>query len=126
MRRWTGWTAFVAWSAVGALLVFSFLSGFSIGLFILPFALIAILLVATHASGWPEAIGVIAGAGAVSLLIAFLNRDYSPCPESGVLTVPAGETSAECGGFDPMPWLVGGIILIGFSITAHAFVRWWG
>ena len=121
--RWRGWKAFVAWSLAGGLVVFSVITGLSIGVFVLPFAVAAVLVTATRASGWPEAIGVVAGAGVVSLVIAFRSRDYKPCPESGVLTVPPGETSIECGGFDPMPWLIGGIALVSVSVAAHVFVR---
>jgi hypothetical protein len=123
MRRWKDWKAFVAWSLAGGLLVFSVLTGFSIGLFVLPFALAAVLVTAKRASAWPEALGVVAGAGVVSLVIAFLNRDYEPCPESGVETLSPGETSIECGGFDPMPWLIGGITLVSVSLVAHVVVR---
>ncbi len=38
MPRSAGWKAFVAWALAGALLVFALLSGFSIGLFVLPLA----------------------------------------------------------------------------------------
>jgi hypothetical protein len=125
MRRWNGWKAFVAWSLAGGLLVFSVLAGLSIGLFVLPFAVAAVFLVAYHASGWPEAIGVVAGAGAVCLLIAFLSRDHQPCPESGVLPGfnSEGAFVSECGGFDPMPWLIAGIALVGVSVFAHVLVR---
>jgi hypothetical protein len=124
MRRWTGWQAFVVWSVTGALLVFSFLGALSIGFFVFPFALLALFVSTKRASVWPEATGVVAGAGAVSLVIAFLNRDYNPCPESGVLTIPPGETgSIECGGFDPTPWLIVGITLVSVSVLAHVFIR---
>ena len=123
MRRWKGWKAFVAWSLAGGLLVFSALAGFSIGLLVLPFAVAAVLVTAKLASGWPEATGVVAGAGVVSLLIALLSRDYKPCPENGALSLPRGETSIECGGFDPMPWLIGGIALVSISVVAHVVVR---
>jgi hypothetical protein len=125
MRRWTGWTAFAAWSAASALLVFSIVAGFGIGLFVFPVAVIAIFVVAFRSSGWPEVVGVIAGAGAVLLFIAFLNRDYDPCPESGFLDVPPGETSAECGGLDPMPWLISGAVLVAVAFVAHAIFRRW-
>jgi hypothetical protein len=123
--RWRRWRGFVAWALAGGLLFFSSLTGFSIGLFVLPFALLGVLLVARYSSRWPEAIGVAAGIGAVCLLVALGNRDYDPCPASDVLTVPPGETSAECGGLDPTPWLVGGIVLLSVSVAAHAFVRRW-
>ena len=123
MQRWTGWKAFVGWSLAGGLVAFAWITGFSIGVFVLPFAVAAVLVTAMRASGWPEAIGVVAGAGVVSLVIAFLSRGHKPCPESGVLTVPPGETSVECGGSDPIPWLIGGIALVSVSVVAHALVR---
>lgn len=36
-----GWRAAMAWSFAGALLVFSFITGFSIGLFLLPLVALA-------------------------------------------------------------------------------------
>ena len=123
MTRRAGWTAFAAWALAGALLVFSVLSGFSIGLFILPLALIAIAAVAWRAAAWPESVGAVAGAGTVCLLIAFLSRDYDPCPQGRVRVLRPGETSVECGGMDPVPWLVIGIVLVAIPVASHAAMR---
>ena len=43
--RHSGRAWFAAWAGAGGLLVFAFLTGFSIGLFVLPFALVAVWLV---------------------------------------------------------------------------------
>lgn len=124
MRRWTDWLAFVAWSVAGGLVVFSFLTGLSIGVFVLPFAVAAVFFAASRSSGWPEALGVFAGAGVLFLVIALLS-DYTPCPESGVLpgVNSEGDYVFECGGFDPMPWLIGGIALVSVSVFAYVVVR---
>jgi hypothetical protein len=60
--RWFGW-----WTVAGALFTFSFLTGFSIGLFILPFAAMSVISAARRAPG-AEAVGFLAGAGLVLLI----------------------------------------------------------
>lgn len=122
MPRFAGWKGFLAWALAGGLLLFSFLSGFSIGLFLLPLALVALWLVARRARAWPELFGAGAGFGAICLLVAFLSRDYNPCPE-GPITLRPGETEFECGGTDPIPWLVAGLALVVVSALAYALAR---
>lgn len=116
-----GWPWFAAWALAGALVVFSLLSATSIGLFVLPFALAAVLLVALRARR-PEMIGLVSGAGLVALLVAFLSRDYRPCPE-GPITLRPGEPSFACGGFDPTPWLVAGLVVALGGAAAYAPAR---
>jgi len=123
MWRWKGWPGFALWAVAGGLLFLSLLTGLSIGLFILPLAVVAIVVAALRARGWREAVGGVAGIGAVCLVIAFQSRDYNPCPESGVLTVPPGDTSIECGGVDATPWLIVGIALVSVSVLAYVFIR---
>ena len=122
MRRRRGWSAFAIWGVAGALVALTLLSLLSIGIFILPLAVIALAVAGWRASGWPEGVGLVAGVGATCLVIAFLSRDYEPC-DDGPLTVSPGETSAECGGTDPVPWLVVGIALVGASVGAHLLLQ---
>lgn len=93
------WRWFAAWSAAGAVTTFSFLTGFSIGIFVLPFAAVLLLWVARHAPQPSDALGFVGGIGAVLLLIALLNR--------------AGT------GVDPMPWLLAGLSLAGSALLAY-------
>jgi len=73
-----GCDAFWLWALPGALLSFAFVTGFSIGLFVLPFAVVAFVVVgrserahAARGAGW----GVLGGIGATLVGIALLNAD---------------------------------------------------
>jgi len=112
---------FWAWSLVGAALCFSFLTGLSIGLLLLPFALLLLWLVLSRSPRWPESIGFVEGAGLVLLLVAYLNRDYRPCG-AGPHILGAGE-SYSCGGIDPHPWLYTGLAIAALAAIAYAVVR---
>jgi hypothetical protein len=120
MRR-EGWLVFAAWVLAGALTVFSLLAAASIGLFIAPLAAVAIWLTARFGRVWPEMLGMISGAGAVSLLIAFLNWGETPCTEGRLLS--SGQTEVSCGGLAPTPWLVAGLVLVAAGIGAYAVAR---
>ena len=98
----THWPWFVAWSVAGGLLTFSFLTGLSIGLFVLPLAAVVLVWVARRAPRLTDAVGFVEGIGAVCVLVAFLNR--------------AGE------GVDPMPWLLAGLMLSGLAPVASVFL----
>jgi hypothetical protein len=107
------------------LFAFSFVTGFSIGLFVLPLAAAALWLVAARAPHFRESIGLVAGVGTLALAVAWTNRDYEPCPAGG-LTVPPGAppaTSLSCGGADPRPWLVGGLTLTAVAVATFALTR---
>lgn len=122
MSAGRGWPWFAAWIAAGTLLAFSGLGGFSIGLFVLLFAVVVALLVGRRAAAWPDGLGLAAGAGVVLLLVAALNHDYEPCPD-GPLRLRPGETSYSCGGLDPTPWLLGGLALVGAAVAVYALAR---
>jgi hypothetical protein len=68
-----GWQWFGAWTVAGALMTFSFLTGFSIGLFLLPLAAGATLWVARQAPGAFDGIGFFAGVAAILLLVSLVN-----------------------------------------------------
>jgi len=121
MRR-EGWLVFAAWVLAGALVVFSLLGAASIGLFIAPLAAVAIWLAFRFGRAGPEMLGMVSGAGAVCLLIAFLNRGTTPCTEQGH-TLSPGETEAGCGGLASTPWLVAGLVLVAAGIVAYALAR---
>jgi hypothetical protein len=68
-----GWRWFVAWWAAGGLFAFSFVTGFSIGLFVLPFATAALFFVASRAPHLRESMGFIGGVGTLALVLAWLS-----------------------------------------------------
>ncbi len=75
---WGGWEWFGAWTLAGGLMTFSFLTGFSIGLFVVPLAAATVLWVASRAPGAFDAIGFVEGIGMTLLLVALLNPDAGP------------------------------------------------
>jgi hypothetical protein len=123
MSAGQGWRWFGAWALAGAFVVFAVLAGFSIGLFLLPLAIVGVVLIARRARRWPETLGTLAGAGAVVLLLgAGHARDYEPCPE-GTVVLPPGETEWSCGGAAPLPWLISGGILVAVGLAGYALAR---
>jgi hypothetical protein len=117
--RGRAWLA--GWAVAGALLAFAFVTGLSIGLFVLPLAFGALGFVAARARVWPEALGLLGGVGATCLLIAALNRAYEPCPAAGETTLGASQAaSASCGGLSPVPWLFVGVVLLALSVGGYA------
>jgi hypothetical protein len=116
---WFGW-----WTAAGALFTFSLLTGFSVGLFVLPLAVALLLWVARRAPG-REAIGFFEGIGLVLILVWFVNRDYTPCPANG-LSIPASAppgTLVSCGGFDARPWLLAGLVASSLALAGYGVAR---
>jgi hypothetical protein len=116
---------FWAWSLVGAAVGFSFLTGFSIGLLLLPFALVLLWLVLYFSPRWSESIGFFEGVGLLLLVIAYLHRGDRACPPSGTFQIgpsSPGE-SISCGGLDPHPWLYSGLVVAAFAAIAYAVAR---
>jgi hypothetical protein len=122
MERAVGWRWFAAWGLAGGLVFFALLTGLSIGFFVLPFALLALWFVVRNGAGWPEILGVLVGAGGVCLAVAARSWDYNPCSDEPV-RLPAGTTSYSCGGMDPIPWLITGIVLLVAGIVAYMTAR---
>jgi hypothetical protein len=67
-----GWSWFVGWTAAGFLISFSLITGFSIGLFVLPFAAWMLIWVAQRAPHLAEASGFAAGVGATIALVVVI------------------------------------------------------
>jgi hypothetical protein len=125
-RRTGGWGGFAVWALVGALFSLSFLGAASIGLFVLPAALVALGLTAVFIRAWPEGTGVVLGVAALLLFVGSANLHSTPCPSSGSGTVHVGrpgEGTFSCGGWDPAPWLVAGIVLAGISVGFYVLAR---
>jgi len=72
-RRRAGWSGFAAWCLAGALFSFSLLTGFSIGLFLLPLVIAALYLAVRSAPDFRAALGFVAGLGVILLVLASIN-----------------------------------------------------
>src|SRR5689334_15037361 len=110
---------FGAWLAVGAAFTISILAALSIGPFVLPFALVLLVIVVRRSPHLPESIGVVSGIGVILLLIASANRDNVPCSANGFQQLEPGQRSASCGGWDPHPWLYLGIAVTAAGALAY-------
>ncbi len=72
--RRAGWSGFAAWCAAGALFTFSLLTGFSIGLFLLPLVAAALYLAVRSAPDFRASLGFVAGIGVILLVLASINN----------------------------------------------------
>ncbi len=103
-----------------ALLSLAVVSIMSIGYLVLAGALILLRIVRRRNRARPEAaIGGLVGTGATCLFIAYLHRNDSPCPPGPVHMVVHRGDFGSCGGFDPTPWLVVGLVLAVSGIVAY-------
>ncbi|MDP9200894.1 MAG: hypothetical protein M3P26_03025 [Gemmatimonadota bacterium] len=115
MRDRSGWQSLAEWAVACGLMTLAVIGAMTIGIFVLPVAIAAVVLVARRNRAWPEApMGALVGAGSIFLFVAYRNRSYSPCPP-GPMRLAQGE-HFSCGGFDPIPWLT-----IGLALTASGF-----
>jgi len=97
----TGWRWFLAWVLAGALSALALVSALSIGIFILPLAVVAIVLIARRSPRGPELLGLVTGAGVLGIVVWVLSR----------------------GEWDATRWLVGGLALAAAGVVAYAAAR---
>ena len=125
--RLDGWGGFAAWAVVGALFSFSVLGAASIGLFVFPVALLALFVALWLVRAWPGIASGIVGLASLILLVGILNLGSTPCPSSGSGMSyggpGTGAMSTSCGGWDPVPWLLVGVVLAGAGFSVYALAR---
>ena len=110
---------------VGALYALALISIASIGLLVLPVAVLGTLIVARVPSTLRGLPGLLAGAGVPALFVGFLNR--SGPSSGGCIQISGGEscTSSGVSGslhnmsqvLDPWPWLAAGVCLIAVGVA---------
>ena len=116
-----GWSAFGAWAIAGSLWSVTLIS--FVGLFTLPFALLLTGLLVRYSPQRRDALGLLAGAAGVALVLGVVNLGYQPCPESGTLTMLSGEGSSSCGGVAPAPFFVVGVVLMILGLGPYLFTH---
>jgi hypothetical protein len=99
---------FALWASAGAALCLAVLAAPTIGAFVLPVAVAALVaLLAWQRSRNHSAAGLLAGAGTLLFYVAYLNRGGP----GTVCTTSASST--ECmDEFSPWPWLAAGLLLV--------------
>jgi hypothetical protein len=99
------WAFFVAWAVIGAAYCLSILGALSIGVFVLPVALIATGFIATRRGGATGLLGIVAGLGLPLLYVALLNRRG---PGTVCTAVHGGQSCSD--EWSPWPFLVAGLV----------------
>jgi hypothetical protein len=104
------WELFAAWLAVGAGLSLGILGAMSIGLFVLPVAVAAAVVLAIRYRGGDELIGLVSGLGVPLLYVAYLNRSGP-----GMICTANSAGGQSCTDeWSPWPWVaLGAMLLIG-------------
>ncbi len=117
-----GWQSLTEWAFGFALVGLATIAAMTIGIFVLPFAAAALAVAGVRNRAWPEApMGGLVGVGVTCLFVAYRNRGYSPCP-TGPMRL-ARDEHFSCGGFDPAPWLIVGMLLIATGILGYLASR---
>ncbi len=109
-RSW-GW--FGAWLLVGVAYGVALVGILTIGIFVLPVAIIGTVILARLPSSLRGVSGLVAGLGLPPLYVAYLNRGYGgpACSTSG--SAAAHTLALQCTQpLDPWPWLAAGLVLV--------------
>src|SRR5215467_9949335 len=109
--RATGWLWFVVWVAVGALVALGLVS---LGLLALVPALLIALAVLSSTAARRSAWGLLSGAGLLSLVVAYIQREG---PGTTCWRTATGGGCEEH--LDPRPWLIVGLALFLFGVAAQ-------
>ena len=112
-HAYADWLRFLAWVAAGFAVAFGMLVVGPLALAGVVFA--AALLVFLPASR-RGALGLLSGVGAVSLVVAYVQRKGP-----GTVTWHTATASGSDQYLDPRPWLIAGIVLVVAGLAGHAW-----
>ena len=119
----TGWPWFFAWAIAG---VGAGLQVSAIGILLLPLTLAWLYFLLRTSRATPEALGVLEGVAAVCFFVVAVNADYWTCPSSGEIVHNSGGSAVSidsCGGLNPWPWLIVGLVLSVVAPLAYRRMR---
>ena len=114
-RALRAWAWFVLWTALGAAAT---LASLSLQILAAPLVVVVVLVLVARGAVSRAAFGLLAGAGLVSLSVAFVQR-RGP----GVVTWHTAAASGADEYLDPRPWLIAGVILVAADILAFLWRR---
>jgi len=106
------WLSFAAWLVVGALYAVGFLGILSIGVLVLPVAIVCSVLLASRPSMARGSPALIGGLALPPFYVAYLNRAG---PGMVCRQISGGQSCTQ--EWSPWPWLAAGLLLIALSIV---------
>ncbi|MCA1837297.1 MAG: hypothetical protein LC674_00460 [Actinobacteria bacterium] len=124
--RSVGWPAALGWALGFAIAAFAAAAAMSIGLLVLPFAMIFCGVAAWRCRALPEgAIGASLGSGIVLCVIGLMNPTRPPCGATFTVTLRTGEraSSGGCGGVDGTSWLPLAVALVVVAVAGQVMME---
>jgi hypothetical protein len=106
------WRWFWAWAGVGFLLPMTLLGAFTIGLYVIPVAAVATILLVLRPAARRSVVGLVAGFGTPFLLVAALNHDG---PGNICRTTPTSQSCLQ--EWSPWPWLAVGLFFVAAGVV---------
>jgi hypothetical protein len=96
----SGWVGFLRWAFVGALYGVTYLGMMSIGILILPIAIIATIVTARRVRVWPEILGIVFAPAVVMVRLALGSWGIRSCEagEQSHMTVSASGSGSAASG----------------------------
>jgi len=105
--RTSMWPWFCAWFLVGALASLALLTVLTVGVFLLPIALVAAVFLATRRGRRAGLAGLVSGFGVPLLYVAFLNRGG---PGNVCTRTATGQSCVD--EYSPWGWVAAGVVFL--------------
>jgi hypothetical protein len=105
------WRWFWAWAGVGLLVPMTLLGAFTIGLYMVPLAVIGTLLLVRRPAARRGFVGLVAGFGAPFLVVALLNRDGP-----GTICTSTATSQSCLQEWSPWPWVAVGLLFLAAGV----------
>jgi hypothetical protein len=116
--RTSMWPWFCAWFLVGTLASLGVLTALTIGVFLLPIALVAAVFLVTRRGRRVGLAGLVSGLGVPLLYVAFLNREG---PGNVCTTTATGQSCVD--EYSPWGWLAAGAVFLLAGIVLGLVLR---